>query len=122
MGGELPNRGPVRCGEVPVQKVLDDRPQVLLALVPVVHVVAVLPQIDAEEGDFAVSQWTVGVRRGADLQALAVPGEPQPTRSEVLFARPDEGVAERPERAELAAERGEQLGLWPPATAALQRA
>src|SRR5690606_22871231 len=90
---------------VPVDQIVDKGLEILRPGIPVVDVVAVLPDVDAEDRRAAVDQRVLAVRRLADLQLAVLDGEPGPARPELRGTGGDEILAELVVAAEVAVDR-----------------
>ena len=77
----------------PIQRALDDGAQVALALMGVVHIVRVFPEIDREKRIVAKQQRTVGVVGGENVQLAARKCEPHPPACEMRSPELDELLA-----------------------------
>src|SRR3954465_10004168 len=84
----------VLLGEFPVEALFDQRLDVFLALVAVIDVVGVLPDVDGEQALDAARQGGVGIAGRDDVELALLADEPGPARSELAVRGGGELVAE----------------------------
>ena len=97
----------ILLGELPVQTI-HNRRNVTLALVAVVDVVRVLPDVDGEQAFDALRHRRFRVRRRHDLQPSVLFNEPGPAGAELADRRGGEGVDESVVTAEVLVQALEQ--------------
>src|SRR5690554_6717141 len=79
---------------VPVDQIVDEGLEILRPGIAVVDVVAVLPDVDAEDRRAAVDQRVLAIGCLADLQLAVLDGQPGPAGTELRGAGGDEVLAE----------------------------
>src|SRR5690606_35559510 len=90
---------------VPVDEIVDEGLEILRPGIPVVDVVAVLPDVDPEDRRAAVDQRVLAIGCLADLQLAVLDGEPGPAGTELRGAGGDEVFAELVVAAEVTVDR-----------------
>src|SRR5690349_17676034 len=76
----------VASDEVPVDEIVEDRVDELAAIVAVVDVVGVLPDVDGQQGGLAVLERGVGVAGAHQRELAAVRDQPTPAGAEGVEA------------------------------------
>src|SRR5690242_12770583 len=94
---------------VPVDQAVDERLEVFRTGVAIVDVIAVLPDIDAEDRGRAMDERVLAVRGLRDGELAILHRQPGPAGAELRRAGSDEIGAELVVAAEIAVDRGLQL-------------
>src|SRR5438552_6296925 len=84
----------ILCGEFPVEQFVDYRCDVIRALILIIEIIGMLPDVDRQQRSEALGQRQFGVGCLDDLERMPVGDEPSPTAAELLYGRVGELLLE----------------------------